>query len=295
MADDKQFLLDLESDVPETRFGAWRLAGEVSPAVIPQLGKLAASAKPGVAKAAREALTTMVHSVGKDPSAPRRGPVVHGLMGLAAEGPFAVRAHALRLLSVVAGEREVPGIAKTLADADLREEAVYAIERIPGEASNAALIAAYKTAKDDFKPRLLAALGHRRAAGAVELCVEAMRSPSKEIAAAGVRAFGRIGRRPIGPIRPPDEKTLSDWERVDQIDSLLRYADAQAREGAAAEALRVYRTALDRPEEHWQCAAIIGIAKIGTAEAAAAILPKLKSPHRNVRIAAANAWKRMAG
>jgi len=203
--------------------------------------------------------------------------------------------HALRLLSVVAGEREVPWIARMFADATLREEAVYAIERIPGEASNGALVAAYKTAPDDFKPRILAALGHRRAGSAVELCAEAARSPNKQIAAAGVRAFGRIGRRAAGAIRTPDEKTLSDWERVDQIDSLLRYADAQVKDGNAAEAMRVYRTALDRPEEHWQCAAIIGIAKIGTAEAAAAILPKMKSGNRNVRITASNAWKRMAG
>jgi HEAT repeat protein len=295
MADDQKFLADLESETPAVRFAAWRLAGEVSPAVVPKLGGLAASDRPGVAKAAREALATMTHSVGKEPSSPRRGPVVQGLMGLATDGQLPVRVHALRLLSVVAGEREVPQLAKMLADVDLREEAVYAIERIPGDASNAALVAAYKTAKDDFKPRILAALGHRRAAEAVELCAEAMRSPNKEIAAAGVRAFGRIGRRPAGAIRPPDEKTLSDWDRVDQIDSLLRYADAQARAGDAAEAMRVYRTALDRPEEHWQCAAIVGIAKLGSAEAASAILPKMKSPQRNVRITAANAWRAMAG
>jgi HEAT repeat protein len=62
-----------------------------------------------------------------------------------------------------------------------------------------------------------------------------------------------------------------------------------------AEALAVYRSALERPQEHWQCAAVIGLARIGSADAVAAILPKLKSDNRKVRVAAENAWKSMAG
>jgi hypothetical protein len=124
--------------------------------------------------------------------------------------------------------------------------------------------------------------------------MEAMRAPNKEIAVAGVKAFGRIGKKPAGALRTPDEKALSDWQRIDQIDSLLRYADAQAKEGNAAEAMRVYKTALDRPEEHWQCAAILGIAKIGTPDAASAIFPKLKSANPKVRITAGKAWKSIA-
>jgi HEAT repeat protein len=122
-----------------------------------------------------------------------------------------------------------------------------------------------------------------------------MRSPNVDIAVAGVKAFGRIGRRSATAPRYPDTKAMSEWQRVDQMDSLLRYADAQAKEGSVAEAIGVYKSALARSEEHWQCAAVIGLAKIGTAEAAAAILPKLKSENPKVRITAENAWKGMAG
>jgi hypothetical protein len=78
------------------------------------------------------------------------------------------------------------------------------------------------------------------------------------------------------------------------MDSTLRYADLQAKEGDAAEALRLYKIALDRPEPHWQCAAVIGLARMNTPDAALAIFPKLKSDNRTVRITAENAWKRMA-
>ena len=60
------------------------------------------------------------------------------------------------------------------------------------------------------------------------------------------------------------------------------------------EATRIYRMALERPEAHLQCAGIIGIAKLGTPEAATAIFPKLKSANRTVRITAENAWRGMA-
>ena len=75
MADDQKFISDLQSSSADVRFDAWRAAGDVSPAVIPQVGKLASSPTPGIAKAAREALTTMTHAVGKDPDAPKRAGV----------------------------------------------------------------------------------------------------------------------------------------------------------------------------------------------------------------------------
>jgi HEAT repeat protein len=283
-----KLLAAIQSESAEERFAAWRSAADVDPKAIAELGRLAASENPGVAKAAREAITTMTHG------SPRKAAVVKQLIALAATAALPVKAHAYRSLSLIATESDVPAIAKGLADPQVREEAVFCLERIPGAASDKALMAAYKGAASDFKPRILYALGHRRAADAVLLCLEAMRSPDKEIAMAGVKAYGRIGVKPAVAPPLPDTGGMTDWQKIDRMDSLLRYADEQARKGDHAEALRVYRTALGRPEEQWQCAAIIGIAKLGTAEAAALIHPKLKSANSNVRITAQNAWKGMA-
>jgi hypothetical protein len=295
MADDQKFISDLQSSSADVRFDAWRAAGEVSPAVIPQVGKLASSPTPGIAKAAREALTTMTHAVGKDTAAPKRAGVVKGLLQLTGESyALDVRAHALRLLSGVASDDSIPAIAKLMTSAELREEAIYCLERIPGAAAIAAIAAAYAGAKEDFKPRILAALGHRRAAEGVPLCVEAMKSANAELALAGLKAYGRIGKKPAVVPRMPDAKTLTPWQATEHADSLLRFADAQARAGNSADAVRFYKTALDRSEEHYQCAAVIGLAKLGTAEAAAVILPKLKSASSKVRITAQQAWQSMA-
>ena len=295
MADDKKFLSDIQSADADVRFAAWRGAGEMSPAVIPELGKLAASDNPGVAKAALEALSTLTHSVGKETGGEKRRAVVKELLALVnPPAATAVRRHACRLLSNIAGEDSVAAVAKLLADADMREEAAFCLERIPGNASIRALIDAYPDAAEDFKPRILHALGHRRAADAVNLCTEAMGSSNPEIAIAGARAFGRIGKKPASDPPHADPSGLSEWQKIDQMDSMLRYADAQVQEGNMAEAMPIYEAALDRPEEHWQCAAVIGIAKMGTPEAAAALLRKLESDNQTVRITARKAWKSIA-
>jgi hypothetical protein len=285
MLQTRNFVTQLSDPNPDVRFAAWRAAGELPPALIPEVAKLAASANPGIAKSAREALTTLAHSVGKDPANPKRGPVVKGLMDLTAPAyPLPVRIHAMRLLSGIAGDGDVPAIAKLLAASDMREEAIYCLERIPGDVSINAILASYASAADEFKPRILAALGHRRVAAAASLCTNAMRSPNPAIAAAAVKAAARIGKAPApqfpeGPERP---------------DAVLRFAEAQAKQGNAGEALQLYKSLVDDPAPHVQCAAVIGLSKLRTPEAAAAILPKLKSANQTVRITSQKAWKSMA-
>ena len=286
MQNDK-LLADIQSDDKDVRFAAWRAAGDADPSAIAALSKLVdLKDKPGVAKAAREAIITMTHSVGKDTAHPKRAAVNKELLAVATADTSsnAARIHCLRLLSNIAPEASVPALAKLLANADLQEEAIYAIERIPGVASNKALTAAYRPAKDDFKPRILGALGHRRAEDAVPLCLEAMRSTNETIAIAGARAFGRIGKK----------VATVNWPKTVEPDSILRYADGLRDSGNAADALRVYKTMLARTEEHLQCAAIVGIARMGSPEAAAAIHPMLKNSNARVRITAQQAWRRMA-
>lgn len=293
---EQKFLADLQSDNADVRYAAWALGGEMDPGVLPELAKLIAGSKPGVAKAAGEALNRLVHSVGKEPSGARRQAVVRGLIAwLNAKQPVWVRTVALRHLSLVGGEDVVAAVAPLLANTDLREEAVFCIERIPGKTSANALMAAVKSVPDDFKPRLLAALGHRGDKEAADLCAGLMQSPNAEIAMAGMKALARIGVKPSVSLSAPSSGALTEWQLLEFADSALRYAGALARQGATAEAVKLYQFALARPEEHLQCAAIIGIAGIGTAEAAALIFPKLKSSDPKVRRTAQKAWDSLKG
>ena len=260
------------SDI-EARFAAWRSAAAQPITVMPDLIALTRSSDPGVAKAAAEALTTIVHGCEKA-GVERRRSVAAVLLN-------APGALTLRLASLVAEESSAALVAQSLGNATLREEAIYCLERIPGVGVDRLLIEAYPKAAVDFQPRILAALGHRRSEVAAALCASAMSSPNAEIAQAGARAYGRIGKAAGAVFRDLD-------------DSQLRFADAQAGAGNVSAAIEIYKLYLIRPEEHWQCAAIVGLGKIANPVAVSAILPMLKSPNTRVRLTAKKTWEKIA-
>jgi len=291
---ERKFLSDIQSDDADVRYAAWSIAEQMDPEVIPELSKLLLAGKPGVRKAAAEALTYLVHSVGEEPGAEKRKAVVAKLIELLSEKRHKTeRVTALRHLSLLAEAEAVPAIAKLVALPDLREEVAFCLERIPGKTAEEALLDAYEGAAEEFKPRILAALGHRRTEEAVPLTLAAMQSSNIEIAVAAMKAFARIGARPTGKIQWPAYEPLSDWQKIEYADSMLRYADARVEKGSPGEAWPIYQAALEREEEHWQCAAIVGLAKMKTSQAAAAIFPKLSSPNDKVRITAEQAWDKM--
>jgi HEAT repeat protein len=289
----EKLLSELQDRNADTRYAAWVRAAGADPEVTPELGKLLTAAEPGVRKAADEALKKLVHSVGREPGR-RRAEVVKQLLALTgASRPKWVRTVALRHLSAIGGDETVAATEKMLRDPEMQEEAVFCIERIPGAAADNALIAAAGDVKDDFKPRVLAALGHRRTAAAAPLCAAAMTSPNIEIALAAMKALGRIGREPGEGPKPPAYDSLGDFQKVEFTDSVLRYADGMVESGRVDVAIGLYKAALARPDEHLQCAAIIGLGKTKDARAAALIEPKRQSTQRNVRITAERVWAAM--
>ena len=310
-AEDK-LLAGLRSDDEDANYAAWSTAEQADPSVIPAVSELLVSKKANVRKAAEEALKNIVHAVGKTidprtlgantgrPDDPgrmdQRQQVVMHLKGLLTGKRQEIeKVTALRHLSLVATTDDVGAVAALIHDPRLREEAAFCLERIPGKAAEEALLNALPGAADEFKPRILAALGHRRADEAVEACISAMGSADQNIAMAGMKAWARIGTSTGEEIDFPDLDDLGDWEKIEFSDSMLRYADAQVQKGNSEEAERIYREALDSEEGHLQCAGIVGLAKIGTATAAAAIFPKLSSADNTVRITAQRAWARLGG
>jgi HEAT repeat protein len=288
-AQTEKLLAGLRSENADARYAAWASAGAADPEAVAPVARLLEADAPGVRKAADEALKKIVHAVGKETGGERRAKVVAALVGLTGEKqPTWTRTLALRHLSLIGDASAVQAVAGLLRDPELQEEATFCIERIPGEAADRALMAAYADVKDDFKPRILAALGHRRAVIAADLCAEAMQSSSPALAMAGMKAVARIGRR-AAKRSAPNYNALDDWQKVEFADCVLRFADAMVAEGNPADAFSLYKVALNREEEHLQCAALIGLSKIPTPEATALIESKLKSPQRNVRVTAARA------
>ncbi len=292
-----RFLTDIKSDDPETRYSAAMKAGSAGVRIIPKLGKLLVSDNPGIAKSAGEALRVHVHSAAQNWNGRKRKGVMRSLVRLTRKNQAKkTRVEALRHLSTIGDANAVPPAAELLADEELREEAVYCLERIPGEESAKALLEALEDAPKDFKPRIIAALGHRKDALAADKMAEEMGAYDTAIAIPAMKAVACIGKKPEGDVSLPDFQSLSDREKAAYADSWFRYLDAQIEQGNTYEAEEMLAGLLGYvEEEHLQCAAIVSLTKTGSSSAVAVILPQLKSISSNVRHAAKEALIAMKG
>ncbi len=294
---ERKFLGDIMSHDPGVRYQAWIRAGEMSSEIVPQLGHLLNADDPGIAKAADEALRVHVHRSTAEWDSEKRKSVMRALLGLV-QGKFSrkTRVTALRHLSLVGDGEAVPSIAPLLSDESLREEAVYCLERISGVESTLALMDAVKGAPDEFKPRIIAALGHRRDKPAADLLASMMGSPDTAVAIAAIKALARIGTKVEGEFELPEFSQLSKRDKAAYVDSWLRYLDAQVEKGETAAAEKIYTYLLNNAEEeHYQCAAIVSLGKIQTPGAVSAIIPKLQSELNTVRTVAKQVLIAMKG
>jgi hypothetical protein len=114
-----------------------------------------------IARAAKRALWQVVHYAGRPGAGAEATAVADALLPLLKTAPNAVRRELLWMLSEIAGESAVPGMAALLGDAELREDARCSLQRIPGTAAVAALKQALGSAPEEFKYALAESLRAR--------------------------------------------------------------------------------------------------------------------------------------
>lgn len=132
-----------------------------SQAVLP-LAKLAADGELETARAARGAIQNIVYHAGRPSAQAEAKAVAAELLKLLGDSqPLPFRRDVLWMTWQIAGEEAVEPVAALLANADLREDARMALERLPGEKATAALQAALTAAAAADKPALAHSLGVR--------------------------------------------------------------------------------------------------------------------------------------
>lgn len=286
---EQDFLTRLQNENPDVRYAALIEADKMSPSVVPELAILLHAEDRGVAKSAGEALRCHVHDAAKDFDSEKRIAVMNQLLLLIGEEqPRQVRVESIRHLSTVGDEQAVPLVAPLLTDPGLCEEAVYCLERIPGQVSSDALIQAMKAETGDFKTRLIAALGHRKDEAAVRPLMWAMSSGNPEVSIPAMKALARIGKREdVGGVSLPDFNSLSDRHKRAFADSWVRFLEAQIDQGNLDEAEQTYMWMMANSEgDHIKCAAIVGLGRLNSADAVKAIMQGLRSDSYIVRATA---------
>ncbi len=264
-SESEKFLNDIQSDIEDVQLAAFKSAAQMDAEVIPPLCGLLVSPSMMTAKAADEALKRLTHSVGEHLKGNRWESVVQAYINVL-EGNYETwsKAIALRHLSMIAGDERTEVIADFLKDKKLREEAVFCLERIPGKRAATALEDAVLKADDDFKPRILVALGHRGDASALSTLEKVRQSNSNLVRLAAIEALARIVKKPSewGEDPSPQEfaSELTPTQKRRLKDSLLEYRHRMLESGHNDDDIAWFDAFLDDPEdEHFRCAGITGL------------------------------------
>ncbi len=137
-------------------------AGPTGAAAVGPLAKIAAGDELEVARAANRAIQNIVYHAGRPGADDEARAVSSELIKLIkSDQPVQLRRDAIWMTWQIAGEEAVEPVAALLANADLREDARMALERLPGAKATAALKKALASAKDAEKPAFAHSLGNR--------------------------------------------------------------------------------------------------------------------------------------
>jgi len=159
---------------------------------------------------------------------------------LKSDAKYAGKQYACRELSIIGTEQSVPVLAPMLTNQEYSDMARYAMERIPGEAVDKALLAALSRAEGKARIGIVNSLGERGTKSAVGEIAKLVDNSDKVLAGAAISALGKIG----GPdaVAGLDKALASapDNQKMAVYDAYLKVAERMAAEGNKAEAQKIY-------------------------------------------------------
>ena len=211
--------------------------------------------------------------------------------------PREVRRFLLEELRIAGSADAVGTLAALLADPDLGDAALFALESSTAPAASEALRAALPGARDSrMRAAIIRALGSKGdPASAAALLPEAS-SEEAAVRLAAFDALARLGEARAEPgIREVIEKG-SGRERLEAAHAYLRLAEKLLGAGKRREARDMYlRLVEPAMEDHLKCAGLAGIAASGDEEAVAKVIPLAASHDPAVRHLALKALEALPG
>ena len=165
-----------------------------------------------------------------------------GLMGvLKSDAKYAGKQYACRELSIIGTEQSVPALSSMLTDEKHSDMARYALERIPGEAVDKALLKALPKAKGKARIGVVNTLGERQCRKAASNIGKLAGSSDRLLAGAAISALGKIGGPDALKALAKAKANTSGRLQMMVYDAYLKCADQMVAEGKKIEALKIYR------------------------------------------------------
>jgi HEAT repeat protein len=157
-----QLLQQLQDKDAAVRMKAAQGAGPIGYIAVPSLQPLLLNADSGIATAAEVALKSIVHHAARPGASEEADLVTQQLLQWVLAGSsLKTQALALQMLQVVGTERAAPVLERTLLSPPLRQDALLALERIPGRNATKALARARKKVDPEFRPQVEQAIRRR--------------------------------------------------------------------------------------------------------------------------------------
>ena len=152
----EELIKKVKSSDVNVRAEGWQNAHTVGPEAIKPLATVLAEGELEVSRAAKRALWKIVYHVGRPGADAEKADALAEYYGLLGDDqPTSVRREVIWMVSELCdGCPRVASLAPLLSNAELREDARMALERIPGEESLTALKAGFEAAPEAFKYNL---------------------------------------------------------------------------------------------------------------------------------------------
>lgn len=151
----------LQSTDDAVRGAAWQGAATLGAPAVKSLSGLMNHPNFEIARAAKRALWKIVRHSGRPNAGQERKPMQTELLALLETAPVPVRREAVRMLSEIGDKAVIEPLAAWLTNAELREDARCALERIPLVKATRALQKAFATVPDEFRPAVANSLRAR--------------------------------------------------------------------------------------------------------------------------------------
>jgi len=159
---------------------------------------------------------------------------------LKSDAKYAGKRYACRELSIIGTQQSVPALAPMLTNQEYSDMARYALERIPGEAADKALLDALPKAEGKARIGIVNSLGERGTKAAAGEIAKLVDNSDRVLAGAAISALGKIG----GPdaLKGLDKALAGapDNQKMLVYDALLRIADKMAAAGDKTGANKIY-------------------------------------------------------
>ncbi len=207
---------------------------------------------------------------------------------LGSDASFAGKQFVGEQLSIIGSSAAVPVLGRLLLEEETADIALYALQRIPDSAVDAALRESIPIARPEVRVAIINTVGERRDRAAVADLGALIYDMDPQAARSAVVALGKIADINAATALEAARSRTSGELRGLVLDAYLRCADELVAEGNARRAASIYRDLYENEDAtNIRAAALRGLVLMDEDNAVAAILSSLKRDNRSLQTVAA--------